>query len=132
VVAHPPFRQAFRDAARLMVDVPAVRTLMIAGIACEIFAFSHMTALPLFAQDVLGAGAEGLGALNGALSIGGAVAVALLSFLPERVGRQSLLSAIFLLYGLSIMALAATRDLAIAAAVLLITGFCAGAFDVLQ
>ncbi len=132
VVAHPPFRQAFRDAARLMVDVPAVRTLMIAGIACEIFAFSHMTALPLFAQDVLGAGAEGLGTLNGALSIGGAVAVALLSFLPERVGRQPLLSAIFLLYGLSIMALAATRDLAIAATVLLITGFCAGAFDVLQ
>jgi hypothetical protein len=72
-----------------------------------------MTALPLFAQ----AGVEGLGTLNGALSIGGVVAVALLSLLPERVGRQPLLSAIFLLYGVSILALAATRDLAIAAAV---------------
>ena len=131
-VAHPPFRQAFRDAARLMIDVPLIRTLVVAGIACEIFAFSHMTALPLFAQDVLATGAAGLGTLNAAAAIGGAIAVALLSLLPGEGRRQPLLAAIFVLYGLSIMALSATRDLALAAAVLVVTGFCAGAFDVLQ
>jgi MFS family permease len=130
--ALPPFRQALRDAARLMIDVPAVRTLMIAGVACEIFAFSHMSALPIFAQDVLGAGAEGLGTLNAAVAIGGAVAVALLSLLPGGGRRQPLLAAIFVLYGLSILVFAATRDLTVAAGVLLITGFCAAAFDVLQ
>lgn len=132
LAAPPPFRQAFRDATRLVIDIPAVRTLMLAGVACEIFAFSHMTSVPLFAEQVLATGAEGLGMLNASLSIGGAIALAFLSAIPERVRRQPLLSAIFLIYGLSIMALALTRDLMVAAAVLVVTGFCAGAFDMLQ
>jgi MFS family permease len=132
LVAPLPFRQALRDAARLVIDVPAVRTLILAGLACEVFAFSHMSALPLFAQRVLATGPAGLGTLNAALSVGGAVAVALLSLLPERGRRQPLLSTIFLVYGLSILVLAATRDLAAAAAVLVVMGFCAGAFDLLQ
>jgi MFS family permease len=132
LVALPSFSRAFRDAARLMIDVPVVRTLIVAGLACEVFAFSHMSALPLFAQDVLATGAEGLGTLNAAAAIGGAIAVALLSLLPGGWRRQPLLGAIFLVYGLSILVLAATRDLAAAAAVLVVTGFCAGAFDLLQ
>jgi MFS family permease len=131
-VAPPPFRQAFRDAARLVLDIPAVRTLMIAGIVCEVFAFSHMSAVPLFAQDVLSASAEGLGTLNASQSIGGAIAVALLSLLPGQVRRQPVLGVIFLVYGLAIVVLATTRELALAAVVLLVVGFCAGAFDVLQ
>jgi MFS family permease len=131
-VAPPPFRRALREAARLVVDVPAVRTLILAGVACEVFAFSHSTALPVFAQDVLAAGPAGLGALNAAGAIGGALAVVALALLPGRVGRQPLLGAIFLAYGLSLIVLAATRELAAAAAVLVATGFCAGAFDVLQ
>jgi MFS family permease len=132
LVAPLPFRQALRDAARLIIDIPAVRTLILAGLACEVFAFSHMSALPLFAQDVLATGPTGLGTLNAALSVGGAVAVALLSLLPEKGRRQPLLSTIFLVYGLSILVLAATRDLGVAAAVLVVMGFCAGAFDLLQ
>jgi MFS family permease len=91
-----------------------------------------MSALPLFAQHVLAAGAEGLGTLNAAVAVGGAIAVALLSLLPGGGRRQPLLGAIFLVYGLSILVLAATRDLVAAAAVLVVTGCCAGAFDVLQ
>jgi len=128
----PPFRQALRDAARLITGVPAVRTLTIASVACEVFAFSHMTAVPLFAQNVLAVGAEGLGTLNAAVAVGGAIAVALLSLLPEGIRRQPLLSAIFLVYGLAIMAFAATHSLAAAAAVLVVAGCCAAAFDVLQ
>ena len=44
----------------LVSHLPEVRTLVIAAVACEIFAFSYQTALPVFARDVLGAGAEGL------------------------------------------------------------------------
>lgn len=128
----PPFRQALRDAARLLVDLPVIRTLVVAGVACEVFAFSYMTALPLFAQDVLAAGPAGLGTLNAAVAIGGAVAVALLALLPEGGRRQPLLSAIFLIYGLSIVGVALTRSLAAATAVLVVVGCCAGAFDVIQ
>jgi MFS family permease len=128
----PPFRQALWEAARLVVDAPAVRTLVIAGLVCEVFAFSHSSALPLFAQDVLAAGPAGLGTMNAALTGGGALAVALLAMLPERVGRRPLLGATFVVYGLSIVALAGARSLALAAAVLVVIGCCASAFDVLQ
>jgi MFS family permease len=131
-ITPPPFRQAFHGALRLIVDVPVVRTLIIAGLTCEIFAFSFQSALPLFAQDVLNAGAEGLGTLNAAVSVGGAIAVGLLTLVPGNVRRQPVLAGIFLLYGLSLITVAVTHDLIVAAAVLVVTGFCAGAFDVLQ
>lgn len=130
--ARPSFAESFRGAARLIVDVPAVRLLICAGVACEIFAFSHSTALPLVAQDVLRSGATGLGTLNAATSIGGTIAVLLLSLLPRSVRREPLLGAAFLVYGLSILVVGSTRSLAFAAAALVVTGICAGAFDVLQ
>jgi len=132
LVALPPFSQSFRDASRLMIELPAVRTLMIAGVVCEIFAFSFMSALPLFAQDVLAVGAEGLGTLNAAVAIGGAIAVALLALLPGRNERQPVLGAVFLVYGMSLLSLALTSNVLTAAAVMVVTGCCAGAFDVLQ
>src|SRR5438093_1295319 len=130
--ARPSFGRALRDAARLVVDLPAVRTLSIAGIVCEVFAFSHQTALPVLARDVLAAGPEGLGTLNGAAQIGGTIAVALLSVLPARVRLEPIMGAVFVLYGAAILTLASTTELAVAAAVMLVTGACAGAFDALQ
>jgi len=131
-VVHPPFGRALRDAVRLIADVPAVRTLMISGIACEVFAFSYGSALPVVARDVLMAGPAGLGTLSAAVSIGGTVALVLLSTLAGRVRREPLIGAVFILYGASLVALSTTRDLRIATAVLVVTGICAGAFDVLQ
>jgi predicted MFS family arabinose efflux permease len=116
----PSFARALRDAARMLVDVPAVRTLSIAGIVCEVFAFSHQTALPVLARDVLAAGPEGLGTLNSASSIGGTVAVALLSLLPGRVRREPVMAAVFLLYGAAILLVAASTDLVVAAAALVV------------
>jgi MFS family permease len=128
----PPFRQALMGSIRMIVELPVVRTLIIVGLICEVFAFSHLTAVPLFAQEVLAAGPTGLGALNAALSIGGAIAVALLALLPERVPRQPLLGAVFVLYGGAIVGFGLSGSLIGAAIFLVITGFCAGAFDVLQ
>ncbi|MDQ6833911.1 MAG: MFS transporter, partial [Chloroflexota bacterium] len=131
-IIHPPFGRALRDAVRLITAIPAVRTLTISGIACEIFAFSYGSALPVIARDVLRAGPEGLGTLNAAVSVGGTVALVLLSMMAGRVRREPLIGGIFVMYGASLMVLAATHDLKIAAAVLVVTGICAGAFDVLQ
>jgi len=130
--ARPSFSRALRSAARLVVDLPAVRTLSIAGIVCEVFAFSHQTALPVLARDVLAAGAEGLGTLNGAAQVGGTLAVASLSLLPARVRLEPLMGAVFVFYGAAIVALASTDTLLAAAAVMLLIGGCAGAFDTLQ
>ena len=77
-IVHPPFRRALRDALGLILNLPAVRVLTISGIAGEVLAFSHSSALPVLARDVLKAGPEGLGTLNAALSIGGTLSLVLL------------------------------------------------------
>lgn len=130
--ARTSFGKALSDAARLIFQVPEVRTLTAAAVACEIFAFSYQTAVPVFARDVLGAGAEGLGTLNAATSFGGAAAVVVLSLVPGRVPRQPVLGLVFLVYGASMILVAPTNSLAFATAALLITGACAASFDVLQ
>lgn len=132
LVTPPPFRRAIGEAARMIFTHPAIRVLFVAGLVCEIFAFSYLSALPLFADEVLATGATGLGLLNAAVSIGGAVAVILLSVLPNEVPRQPLLSMTFLVYGIAIVVLAATRHLLLSAGVLVVIGLCAAAFDVLQ
>ena len=128
----PTFMQALVEASRLVVDVPALRTLVFAAVACEVLGFSFQTATPAFARDVLGAGAEGLGTMSAATSLGGALAVISLSLVPKRIPREPLLGLVFLIYGVSLLALAPTRELVVAAVVLVFTGACAASFDVLQ
>jgi hypothetical protein len=129
---YPPFRQSLGAAARLVLDVPAVRTLLLAGTACEAFAFSFNTAVPVVARDVLGAGAEGLGILNAAVALGGTLAVGLLSLLPGRLAREPMLGSVFVVFGASLLTVAGARDLVLASAVLAVAGGCAAAFDVLE
>jgi len=131
-IVHPPFAHAFRDALRLFIDLPQVRTLIIAGIACEIFGFSTPTAFPTFASDVLFAGPEGLGALNAALSLGGTLSNVYLSMVPSGRPREPLLGVVFVLYGAAVMAVAGAPNLAVAFVITLAIGACAAAFDLLQ
>jgi MFS family permease len=130
--SRPSFARAMTEAASLIFNLPEVRTLVLAAVACEIFGFSYQTAVPVFARDVLGAGAEGLGTLNAAASFGGAAAVVLLALVPGRVPRQPMLGVGFLVYGASMLVLAPSPTLLIASAALLVTGACAASFDVLQ
>lgn len=127
----PPFRAALLESLRLISDLPRVRLLVAAGIACEIFGFSYMTAVPVFAQQVLAAGPEGLGALNAAAMAGATIAVALLT--SSRASRHSavLLGAVFAGFGLALLGLAASRELWLAGVTILAIGFCAGAYDLL-
>jgi MFS family permease len=126
------FRNGVREAARLVLDNPMLRTLTIASIACEVFAFSYMSAVPVFARDVLQASADGFGKLNAAAAFGGTLAVVGLSFVPIKVRRESMLGGVFCVYGGSLLALSSVRDLASTAVVLAVIGGCAAAFDVLQ
>ena len=54
----PSFQRGLAEAVRMMFDVPAVRTLVLASIACEIFAFSFATAVPAFARTIARGRAE--------------------------------------------------------------------------
>jgi hypothetical protein len=130
----PPvsFARAMRGAGELVLTVPRVRLLLLVSVICEVFGFSYLTAVPLAARDILFTGAAGLGILNAATAIGGTAALIGLAILPGRVAREPILGGVFLLYGLALCALAFCRDLPTAAAVLLLIGACAAAFDLLQ
>jgi MFS family permease len=131
---HPPFGRALGGAARLVLDDPAVRTLVLAAMACEVFGFSYLTAVPSLARDVLGAGAEGFGALTAASAIGSTVSVVLLAVRIHGPGtrREALLAVDYLLYGASIVGLALAPTLPLAEIAMLLVGGFSAAFDALQ
>ena len=127
-----PFALALREATRLVLDVPTLRTLALAAIAAEVFAYSFSSAVPVLVRDVLRSGPQALGALTGSASVGATVAVVALSLLPARVRREPLLSLSAAAFGASLIALGASTSVAMAVAIMLVVGVCNGAFDVLQ
>ena len=130
--SRPSFSEVAAGGVTLIGRLPAVRTLVISAIACEIFGFSFQTVVPSLARDVFAAGPEGLGILSAASSIGATVAVLILTGLPARLPREPMLTGVYALYGVAIVALALAPDLTLAAAAILVVGGCASAFDALQ
>jgi predicted MFS family arabinose efflux permease len=130
--SRPAFRQLVTGGASLIVTVPAVRTLVVSAIACEIFGFSFMTVMPTMARDVLQVGAEGLGILTAASSIGATVSVLILTGLPAKRRREPIMTTVYVLYGAALIGLALSPNLIVAALAILVVGACASAFDALQ
>jgi MFS family permease len=128
----PSFREALMEGARLVVDVPRVRMLTAASVACEVFGFSYLTAVPFMARDVISAGVEGLGTMTASVSVGATLSVLSLSLLPARVRREPVLGTVFVLFGVALIGLGQTTTLLAAAVVLVVVGACTGAFDLLQ
>jgi hypothetical protein len=63
--------------------------------AAEVFGFAHQALLPSLARDVLHVGADGLGALTAARSMGGIAGLAAVSGLGQFTGGGLLLGALF-------------------------------------
>jgi MFS family permease len=126
------FRRQVGEAAELILQQPVVRTLVLAAMTCEIFAFSYQTVVPTFARDVLKAGPEGLGTLTASGAIGATVAVLLLAGVPGAVRREPLLAGVYVVYGVGLLALGTATTLSVATAAALLIGACGAAFDALQ
>ena len=127
-----PFRRSIAEAGRLILDNAPVRTLVLAAMVCEVFGFSYQTTVPSVARDLLRAGAQGLGTLTAAGSLGATLAVLALTRLPGRARREPVLAGVFALYGLSLVAFANAASLLLAAGMMMVVGACAAAFDALQ
>jgi predicted MFS family arabinose efflux permease len=128
----PTLREIVAGGVSLIVSVPAVRTLVFSAVACEVFGFSYQTVVPTLARDVLQVGPEGLGVLTAAASIGATISVLILTALPGTIRREPILTGVYVLYGVALVALSLAPDLTAATVVMLIVGGCASAFDALQ
>ncbi|MGH2460650.1 MAG: MFS transporter [Chloroflexota bacterium] len=131
-VKHPPLTQSIGEAGRLIRELPVVRTLVLAAMACEIFGFSYMTVIPTFARDVLSVGAEGYGALTAAAAFGATIVVLALAGLPAATRREPLLATVYLIYGAALVGLALSPTFGAALVAMALIGGCASAFDLLQ
>jgi len=80
--------------------------LMVLTAAAEILGFSHQVLLPSLARDVLHTGAEGLGVLNAARSVGGILGLVVASLRGPIQGGGALFLAVLLAFGVSLMGLA--------------------------
>ena len=119
----------FLGAVRRDRVLPALVGLTAAG---EILGFSHQALLPSLARDVLAVGAEGLGAMTAARSVGGILGIAFVSGLGYARGNGALFLAMLFLFGGSLVALGVAPSFAAVLALLVLVNAVGALSDVLS
>ena len=98
----------------------------------EILGFSHQALLPSLARDVLRVGAEGLGAMTAARSVGGMLGIVLVSRLGRLRGNGPLFLAVLFAFGGSMVGLAAAPGFLWVLLLLVLVNALGGMSDILS
>ena len=98
----------------------------------EILAFSHFAVLPVFAVDVFGVGAEGLGLMMGLQAFGSLVGLLGLVALGDISYKGKLLLMASAVFGIGLVGFAISPSFLFGLAAITLTGIVMGAFDTLQ
>jgi MFS family permease len=116
------------DALRYLRTDPPLLALFMMSLVIVPVGMAYVKLMPVFARDVLGTGAVGLGSLVGITSLGTAVSGFAIAARGDRFrkGRAVLIAATA--YGLSLIALASSRDVAVAVGILFVLGLLSGVF----
>ena len=108
IPAHEPILANLRFALRYVLDRPTMKTLLLLTGAYGLLAFPQLQLLPVFARDVLGIGAGGLGMLLACFGAGGVVSSLVLAMMGEVPWRGRLyiacatgLGVLLVMFGLS-------------------------------
>jgi MFS family permease len=112
-----------REGLSYIAGEPRVRALLLLAGAISLFCFVHIPLLPIFARDVLGQGAIGLGALSAASGLGALSAALFLAQMGDRVPRGRLLSAAVLLYPALMILFTTARALPLAMLLIAVAGW---------
>jgi MFS family permease len=107
--------QALRDGLRyIQRDEPRVRALLLQVGALSFFGFVHIPLMPVFARDVLNAGASGLGWLSAASGLGALIAALVLAQLPKEAPRGRIITIALFLHMPLMVAFTLSRSLPLA------------------
>ncbi|WP_129674162.1 MFS transporter [Candidatus Chloroploca sp. Khr17] len=112
-----------KEGLRYIKQERRVQALLIQAMAISLFCFVHIPLLPVFARDVLGTGAAGLGALSSASGLGALAAALILAQLGDKLPRGRLLMVAALLYPLLMIMFTTTRQLPLAMALIGVAGW---------
>jgi MFS family permease len=126
----PPFspgegkgRGQLREGLAYIRGEPRVLALLVQAGAISLFCFVHIPLLPIFARDILGVGAGGLGALSAASGLGALAAALLLAQLGDKVPRGRLLGTAALIYPALLIAFTAARWVPLSMLLMALTGW---------
>lgn len=116
---------------RIIRENRILLVLMCLASITEIFGFTHMTLLPVFAKEVLFVGPVGLGIMTAVRQGGGLIGLALLAGLRDYRRKGRLMFVIAGAFGLALMAFSVSSNLLFFLAVLALVNACAMAVDTL-
>jgi len=117
--------------ARILRQNSTLRILLFMTVVTEIFGFSHQTLLPVFAKDVLGVGAAGLGVIIAFRNFGGVLGAVLMASTGDFRHKGRLMFAVVAGFGLGQMVFYVTKDIYSTVAVLTFISVCAMGCDIL-
>lgn len=126
-----PVLQNLVEYVQLLRGTRTLLILMALAATTEIFGFTHQSLLPVFAKDVLGVGAMGLGVMVAFRQGGGIVGLVLLASLGDfrSKGRLIFITAGF--FGLGLMAFYVVSGMLLFVAILAFVNACAAVVDTL-
>ena len=118
----PKKRGQLAEGFRYIAGQADVRALLLTAGGLSMFGFVHIPLMPVFARDVLGQGAAGLGWLSAASGAGALVAALALAQFGDKLPRGRLLAGAAMLHPLAMIGFTMARDLAPAMAMIAIPG----------
>ena len=105
---------------------------MIFSANIEVFGFTHQGLLPVFAKDVLGVGAVGLGAIIAVGQSGGVTGQLILASLGTFKHKGILLFGAAILFGLGLMTFSLVHNMLLFLVVLAVVNVCGAVTDTLE
>ena len=121
----------FRGYIGLVKEYPVLLILMCLASITEIFGFTHMSLIPVFAKEVLSVGPIGLGVLTAVRQVGGFLGLFSLTLLGNYNGKGKLMFYIVVAFGIGQMLLAFSANVYLFAIFLIIVNACAMSVDTL-
>jgi MFS family permease len=115
--------EEFREGLRYVRRDRRVLALILATAAVSALGFPYVVLLPVFARDVLGVGADGLGVMTAAVGLGALASALGLAAFGSRVRRGRLVAWAGPAFGVAVAAFAYTRWFPLTLVVLGVTGF---------
>jgi predicted MFS family arabinose efflux permease len=100
-----------------------VRTALLVVMFASLFIVPFVTLLPIFARDILGVGATGQGLLLTAMGVGALVTAVIIAFFGDRMPRGIFMLGGVALFGVSVVAFAASPWFQLSMALMVIVGF---------
>ena len=117
------FRQSIIEGWKFSWRNETVRTGLLITMFASLFIASFTTLLPVFARDILGVGATGQGLLLTAMGVGALGSAVIIATFGDRMPRGLFMLGGVVLYGVSVVAFAASPWFELSMVLMVIVGF---------